>query len=128
MGEALATQLAVSLAISLDLSQVIIEGDSQIVIFALQDPSIAQDWKISSIIHYTIDTISPHLSWSAWKVDRSVNLCAHYIAQRAAASVTPGSILSSSPSYLSPGSSIQIVSKKDPPFKFFPYFLDVFLF
>jgi hypothetical protein len=62
MGEALKAQLAISLAISLDLSQVIIEGDSQVVIFVLQDPSIARDWTISSLIHQIIDTIPPHLS------------------------------------------------------------------
>jgi len=43
MGEALTAQLAISLAVSLNLSQVIIEGDSQTIIYALQDPSITQD-------------------------------------------------------------------------------------
>jgi hypothetical protein len=42
-GETLATHLAVSLAASLHLNQFIIEGDSQVVIFALQQPTIVQD-------------------------------------------------------------------------------------
>jgi hypothetical protein len=120
MGEALTAQLAISLAVSLNLSQVLIEGDSQTVIYALQDPSITRDCTISSIIHHTIDSIPPYLSWLARKVDRSANFCTHYLAQRATARVTTGSIPSSFSSYLSPGSSIQIVNGKDPPsFGFF---------
>jgi hypothetical protein len=65
MGEALATQLATSLAILMNLLQVIIKGDSQIVILALQNPSITRDWRISSTIHNTIDSIPPNFFWSA---------------------------------------------------------------
>jgi hypothetical protein len=115
MGEALAGKLAFSLAISMNLSQVIIEGDSHIVIMALQHPALAQDWRISSVINHTIDSIPPQLSWSARKVDRSTNFCAHYLAQRAAAGVTTGSIPRFSSSYFSHVSSIHIVSRKDPP-------------
>jgi hypothetical protein len=43
-GEALATQLAVSLASFLHLNRFVIEGDSQVVILALQQPTIIQDW------------------------------------------------------------------------------------
>jgi hypothetical protein len=62
MGEALAGKLAFSLAISMNLSQVIIEGDSHIVIMAMQHPALAQDWRISSVINHTIDLIPPQLS------------------------------------------------------------------
>jgi len=113
-GEALAAQLAISLAISLKLTLVIFEGDSQIVILALQNPSVAQDWRISPIIQNSIDTIPPHISWSARKVDRSANFCAHYLARRAAAGVSFGSIPNYPPG-LSPRSSIQIDNGKDPP-------------
>jgi hypothetical protein len=112
-GEALTAQLAISLAISLKLIRVIFECDLQIVILTLQNPSVAQDWRISPIIQNSIDTIPPHLSWSARKVDRSANFCAHYLARRAAARVYSGSI--PNPPGLSPGSSIQIDSGKDPP-------------
>jgi hypothetical protein len=43
MGEALAANLAVSLAVSQNIQRFILEGDSQIVILALQQPKIAQD-------------------------------------------------------------------------------------
>jgi hypothetical protein len=43
MGEASATKLATSLASSLNIKRFILEGDSQIVILALQQPTISQD-------------------------------------------------------------------------------------
>jgi hypothetical protein len=96
MGEALAT---------------IIEGDSLIIILALQDPTFAQDWRISLTIYSTLESIPPDCSWSARKIDRSANFCAHYVAHWAAARVTTGSI----PTSPSPIPSIRIVSGKDPP-------------
>jgi hypothetical protein len=42
-GEALAAHLVVSLALSLNLGRFILEGDSQVVISALQHPHIPQD-------------------------------------------------------------------------------------
>jgi hypothetical protein len=47
-GEALAALLASSLASKLNLQNFTIEGDSQVVIMALQNPSIVQDWKIDA--------------------------------------------------------------------------------
>jgi len=49
-GEALAAKLAVSMASSHHLDLFILEGYSQVVIFALHNPSITQDWRISSLI------------------------------------------------------------------------------
>jgi hypothetical protein len=43
MGEALAARLAMSLSSSLNIKRFILEGNSQIVILALQQPHIAQD-------------------------------------------------------------------------------------
>jgi hypothetical protein len=57
MGEALAASLVVSLAISQNIQRFILEGYSQIVILALQQPEIAQDWRISSTIFNIIDSI-----------------------------------------------------------------------
>jgi hypothetical protein len=57
-GETLAANLVVSLAISLNIQRFILEGDSQIVILAPQHPDISQDWRISSTIHNTIDSIT----------------------------------------------------------------------
>jgi hypothetical protein len=107
MGEALFARLAVSLAISLRLNHFIIEGDSLIVILALQDPSFTQDWRISS----TIESIPPDCSWSARKIDRSVKFCAHYVVHWAVTKVTTSIIPISPP----PIPSIRIVSGKDPP-------------
>jgi ribonuclease HI len=56
-GEALAAQLAFSLAATLKLRHFIIEGDSQIVIMALQHPQIPQDWRIMALISDTLESI-----------------------------------------------------------------------
>jgi ribonuclease HI len=66
-GEALAALLAVSLASSLHLDRFVIEGDSQIVILALQQPNIVQDWRITDIIQQTLDMFPPDSSWSVRK-------------------------------------------------------------
>jgi len=95
-GEALAVQLAVSLATSLGINRFILEGDSQVVILALQQPTIVQDWRITDIIQNTLDIISPDSSWSAQKVNRSANFGAHYVAHWAAARFISGSIPTSS--------------------------------
>jgi hypothetical protein len=47
LSEATAAQLAITLASSLKLNKVIIEGDSQTVISAMIQPDISQDWHIS---------------------------------------------------------------------------------
>jgi hypothetical protein len=56
-GEALAAQLAVSLAATLGLDQFIIEGNSHVVILPLQQPAIVHDWRITDIIRNTLDNI-----------------------------------------------------------------------
>jgi len=79
-GEALVARLATSLASSLYLKKFIPEGDSQAVILALQQPTIIQDWHIIDIIQDSLDSIPSDSSWSAWKVNRSANFSAHYVA------------------------------------------------
>jgi hypothetical protein len=101
-GEALAAKLAVSLALSLHLTRFIIEGDSQVVILTLQQPSIVQDWRITDIIHQTLDMFPPDSSWSAQKVNRSANFGAHYVAHWAAARFPSSSIPTFSSSTYSP--------------------------
>jgi hypothetical protein len=115
-GEALAAQLASDLASFMKLDQVIIEGDSSVVISSLQNPSCVLDWHIDLIIKDTISSFPASSLWEARKINRSANFCAHYAAYRAAARVLPGCI----PSLVSPPSSIPICSGKDPPFSF-PY-------
>jgi hypothetical protein len=95
-GEALATQLAISLASSLHLNRFILEGDSQVVTLTLQHPSIVQDWRITDIITNTLDSIPADASWSVRKVNRSANFGAHYVAHWAAARFSSSSIPTSS--------------------------------
>jgi len=96
-GEALAAQLAVSLASSLHLDRFVIEGDSQVVILALQQPTIVQDWRITDIIQQTLDMFPPDSSWSARKINRSANFGAHYVAHWTAARFQSSSIPTPSP-------------------------------
>lgn len=99
LGEALAAKLAVSLAVSLNIKKFILEEDSQTVILALQLPQISQDWRISSTINFTIDSIPADATWTARRVNRSANFCTHYVACWAAARITTGSIPFNPPSY-----------------------------
>jgi hypothetical protein len=61
-GEAVAAKLVVTLALSLHLAHFILEGDSQTVISALQNPTVTQDWRISSLIWKTLGSISASTS------------------------------------------------------------------
>jgi hypothetical protein len=61
-GEATAALLAATLCSSMGLFHVTFEGDSLTVNFAINNPTITQDWGISSIISDFILTISPTTS------------------------------------------------------------------
>jgi hypothetical protein len=110
-GEALAAKLAVSMASSHHLDLFILEGDSQVVISALHNQSITQDWRISSLIMNTVGSISASSSWKAHKMSRSANFCAHHVARWPATRSFSGSIPCSPFLF----SSLPIVSGKDPP-------------
>jgi hypothetical protein len=92
IGEALAAQLAISLACSFSLDQFILEGDSAVVIQALNHPFSVLDWRISSIIFESLDSISSASSWEARKINRSTNFYAHSMARWAAAKSHFGNI------------------------------------
>jgi hypothetical protein len=110
-GEALAAQLAASLAAGLKLTKFSLEGDSQIVINALTTPSITVDWHIESVIANALTLIPSSSLWEAKKIHRSANFCAHHVAYWAAARVFSGCI----PTYFPPPPSSPICSGKDPP-------------
>ncbi|XP_062165083.1 uncharacterized protein LOC133871673 [Alnus glutinosa] len=79
-GEASVALLAATLCSSLGLSHVTFEGDSLTVNIVINNPTITQDWRISSIVSDFISTISPTTSWSASNINRNANFCAHYVA------------------------------------------------
>lgn len=88
-GEALATCLAGTMISSLNLNRFIIEGDSQIVILALQNSSLFQDWRISSLIFDFLDSIPTSSSWEVKKVNKNANFCtAKYIGPQPDLSLT----------------------------------------
>jgi ribonuclease HI len=97
VGEARAAQLACSVAAALSYNHFILEGDSEVVIHALNNPNSARDWRISSVILDCLDSIPDASVWEAKKIKRSSNFCAHSIARWAAAR----SILAAFPSLLS---------------------------
>jgi hypothetical protein len=113
-GEALAAQLAASLAVSLKLENFSLEGDSAVVIAALQSPALSQDWHIDPLIASTLSMLPATALWVAKKVHRSANFCAHHVAFWAAARVFSGCI----PTYFTPPPSFPICSGKDPPYLF----------
>jgi ribonuclease HI len=111
-GEAMAAHLAISLANSIHMDHYIIEGDSEVVVHALQNPNNIRDWRISSSILDSLESIPSASFWEVRRVKRSANFCAHSVARWAAAGSHSGSIpMSSLPSFLftSPSSG-------DPPF------------
>ena len=77
VGEALSTLLGVSLASQLHIDQFILEGNSEVVVIALQHPEISKDRGISNIISDILVSIPVTFSWEAKKVNRSANFCAH---------------------------------------------------
>jgi hypothetical protein len=62
-GEAQGALLAASLAVSLNLSNFIIEGDSLIVISTLQFPAIISDWQIEKLTIDTLTLLPPSSKW-----------------------------------------------------------------
>jgi ribonuclease HI len=112
-GEAMAAQLAISLALSLKKDRFIIEGDSKVVVLSLKNPNFIRDWRISAIILNSIESIPSTSSWEVRKISRSANFCAHSMARWAAAGSYSGSIpMSTFPTF------IHASSTTDPPFYF----------
>ena len=101
VGEALAAQLAISLAASLLLDRFILEGDSEVVVLALQHPVSALDWRISPFISDSLDDIPFVSSCEGRKINRSTNFCAYTVAHWAVARFYSRNIPFSSPPFLS---------------------------
>jgi hypothetical protein len=81
VGKARVAQLACSIAASLSYNQFIHEGDSKVVVHALNNPNSIRDWKISSVILDSLDSIPDASVWEAKKIKISINFCAHSIAR-----------------------------------------------
>jgi hypothetical protein len=110
-GEAHAALLAVSLAVSVGCSSLVLEGDSLLTIVAINDPSLFLDWASAPVISDLHGLLLSIPVWSALKISRSANFCAHNVAKWAASHRVFGSIPPSSP-FLS---SVRFRSGKDPP-------------
>jgi hypothetical protein len=110
VGEAMAAQLAISLALSLKKDRFIIEGDSEVVVLSLKNPNFVRDWRISAIILNSLESIPSTSLWEVRNISRSANFCAHSMAHWAAAGSYSGSIpMSAFPTLVHASSSI------DPP-------------
>ena len=91
-GKALAAQFVSSLATSLNLKKFSLEGDSLVVITALQNPSISLNWHLESVITNTLFLLSTSSLWEAKKIHRSTNFCAHHVAYWVTARMFSGRI------------------------------------
>jgi hypothetical protein len=78
-------------------AKILIEGNSLTITLALQNPTIAQDWRIASIISHIRSIIPTTTSWSASHVNRSANFCTQHVASWAATRLHFGCIPISSP-------------------------------
>jgi hypothetical protein len=78
-GEATAALLTARLAVLLELSSFILEGDLLNVTMALQHLAIITDWRIASTIFNIHSTIPPTASWKANHVNQNANFCAYHV-------------------------------------------------
>ncbi|KAG6701090.1 hypothetical protein I3842_08G147300, partial [Carya illinoinensis] len=92
VAETTTTLLATKMAASSKHTQVIFEGDSQLVLSAISDQSSALNWYISNIIKDIQHLYASNSLWSFVKIHRSVNRCTHSVAQWAATNLVFGSI------------------------------------
>ena len=79
VGEAWAAQLACSIASSLSYDKFILEGDSKVVVHALKNPNSIRDWRISSIILDSLDSIPFTSVWEVRKIKRSSKFYTHTV-------------------------------------------------
>jgi hypothetical protein len=80
-GEAMAAQLAISLALSLKKNRFIIECDSEVVVLSLKNPNFVRDWRIYAIIHNSLESIPSTSLWEVRNISRSANFCVHSMAR-----------------------------------------------
>jgi hypothetical protein len=80
----LAALLAAHLVLFLKAHSFILEGDSLIVILALQRSDIMQDRYIATTISQVLATIPLTTSWTANHVNQSANFSTHHMANWAA--------------------------------------------
>ncbi|GLT61034.1 hypothetical protein SLA2020_337700 [Shorea laevis] len=112
--EASAALLASRLASSSGLDNLCLEGDSLLVILAINSPSLLSSWNICNLISDTclvLDNFQSIQSCNALKVYRSANFRAHASSKWATSDLVFGSIRKGSPII----SSLWIKSCKDPP-------------
>jgi hypothetical protein len=65
VGKARAAQMACSIAASLSYNQFILEGEPEVVVHALNNPNSVRDWRISSVILDSLDSIPDASVWEA---------------------------------------------------------------
>jgi hypothetical protein len=87
-------QLVGALSTSLKIDKFILEGDSSLVVSALQNLTLVIDWHIENVINDTISSFAASSLWETKKINRSANFCAYYVVYRATARVFPDCILS----------------------------------
>jgi hypothetical protein len=92
MGEALAAQLAISIARSLNLDQFILKGNSAVLIQALNFPFSNQDRRISPVIMESLNNILFASFREARQSNRNANFCTHSVARCAVAKFHSDSI------------------------------------
>ena len=81
LGEAHAALLAISLAVSVGCPALILEGDSLLTIVVVNDPLLFSVWASAPVISDSIDLLLSIPVWSAFKISRSANVCAHNVAK-----------------------------------------------
>ncbi|KAB1226835.1 hypothetical protein CJ030_MR1G012139 [Morella rubra] len=89
-GEALATKLGVEFVQQMGFKDAILEGDSELVMKAINRFPACSEWRIHHIVLDIVDVCRQMKSWKALHVPRGANEVVHHLARWAAAEFSLG--------------------------------------
>ncbi|KAB1227829.1 hypothetical protein CJ030_MR1G022062 [Morella rubra] len=90
IGEAEAAKVEAELALAAGCINIVLEGDSKVIIKAIQTAPQKVDWRIDSLVSYIVSVLHLIKSWKVRHVRRSANMGVHNLALWAATEIISG--------------------------------------